>query len=201
MSRKIAVALFIAILGGIAFAQSPTKISFWYSVGGNVRDAVENATKEYNASQSKYVVEGVFAGNYEESLQKIMAAIVSSNAPVLIQQAHVYAPQLIDANVLEVLDPYIAKDKAFQRDQFIETLFQSNVFNGKLWHSIQFVYPKNVLQQGLLRKAGSNPKNFPNLGRIYEAARKYSSWERPVCLCPQLWFWLDIAGSDWAVRG
>jgi len=174
MSKKIVIVLFVAILGGIVFAQSPTKISFWYSVGGNVRDAVESAIKEYNASQSKYVVEGVFAGNYEESLQKIMAAIASGNAPVLIQQAHVYAPQLLDANMLEVLDPYIAKDKTFPKDLFIESLFQSNVFNGKTYGiAFNCSTPIMYYNKDLFRKAGLNPEKFPETwNEFYEAAKK-----------------------------
>jgi len=197
MSRKIAIAFIVAILGSMAFAQSATKISFWYSVGGNVRDAVENAIKEYNASQSKYVVEGVFAGNYEESLQKIMAAIVSGNPPVLIQQAHVYAPQLIDANVLEVLDPYIAKDKSFQRDQFIEPLFQSNVFNGKTYGiAFNCSTPIMYYNKDLFRKAGLNPDKFPETWEeFYEAAKKIKALGKD-----QYAFILSY-GSGWILQG
>ncbi len=184
MSKKIAIVLFVAILGGIVFAQSATKISFWYSVGGNVRDAVESAIKEYNASQSKYVVEGVFAGNYEESLQKIMAAIASGNAPVLIQQAHVYAPQLLDANVLEVLDPYIAKDKTFPKDLFIESLFQSNVFNGKTYGiAFNCSTPIMYYNKDLFRKVGLNPEKFPETWEeLRETAKKLTKPDRPGIL-------------------
>ena len=197
MLRKSMSILFLVILGGIVFAQSPTKISFWYSVGGSVRDAVERAIKEYNTTQSKYIVEGVFAGNYEESLQKIMAAIVSGNPPVLIHQAHVYAPQLLDANVLETLDSYIAKDKTFQRDQFIESLFQSNVFNGKTY-GIAFNCSNPIIyyNKDLFRKAGLNPEKFPETwNEFYEAAKKIASLGKD-----QYAFVLSY-GSGWILQG
>ena len=78
--KRFSIAIALLALAGVAFAQSPIKVSFWYSVGGAVKDTIETRIKEYNASQSKYQIEGVFAGSYEESVQKVIAAVVAGAA-------------------------------------------------------------------------------------------------------------------------
>jgi sn-glycerol 3-phosphate transport system substrate-binding protein len=195
--KKVGVACMLFVAASLVFAQSPIKVSFWYSVGGTVRDAVERCIKEYNASQNKYQIEGVFAGNYEESLQKIISAIASGSAPVLIQQAHVYAPQLIDANTLEPLDSYIAKDKTFQRDQFIEPLFQSNVINGKTYGvAFNCSTPIMYYNKDLFRKAGLNPEKFPaTWPELYEAAKKLTA------LGKDSYGYVLSYGSGWILEG
>lgn len=42
-----------------------------------MKETIETRIKEYNASQTKYLIEGVFAGSYEESVQKVIAAVVA----------------------------------------------------------------------------------------------------------------------------
>lgn len=195
--KRLTIACALLMLTGVVFAQSPLKVSFWYSVGGNVRDAVEMCIKKYNASQSKYQIEGVFAGNYEESLQKIISAIATGSAPVLIQQAHVYAPQLVDANALEPLDSYIAKDKSFERDKFIEPLFQSNVFNGKTWGlPFNCSTPIMYYNKDLFRKAGLDPEKFPTTwAELYSSAKKISA------LGKDTYGYILSYGSGWILEG
>ncbi len=207
--KKIGFACVLLILAGTLFAQSPVKVSFWYSVGGSVRDAVEANIKEYNASQSKYQIEGVFAGNYEESLQKIVSAIATGNAPVLIQQAHVYAPQLIDANALESLDSYIAKDKSFQRDQFFEPLFQSNVFKGTTYGiAFNCSTPIMYYNKDMFRKAGLNPDKFPATWQeLADAAKKINALGKDtngfILSYGSGWILLGLTweqGADWLAK-
>ncbi len=195
--RKLGLVLSILVAASALFAQSPTKVSFWYSVGGSVRTAVEKCIADYNASQAKYQIEGVFAGNYEESLQKIIAAIATGSAPVLIQQAHVYAPTLIDANTLEVLDPYIAADKSFQREQFIEPLFQSNVYKGKTYGvAFNCSTPIMYYNKDLFRKAGLDPEKFPaTWPEFYEAAKKLTA------LGKDNYGYILSYGSGWILEG
>ncbi|MFA6507335.1 MAG: ABC transporter substrate-binding protein [Treponemataceae bacterium] len=174
--RKFFVACAFATLASVStlLAQTPIKIPFWYSVGGAVKQTIETRIKEYNSSQSKYQIEGVFAGSYEESVQKVIAAVVAGDAPVLIHQAHVYAPQLVDAGAFEALDAYIAKDKTFQRDQFIESLFQANVYKGKTWGiAFNCSTPIMFYNKDMFRKAGLDPEKFPDTWQgVYEASKK-----------------------------
>jgi sn-glycerol 3-phosphate transport system substrate-binding protein len=178
MKKTVAAFLVAACLSAGLYAQkAPIKISFWYSIGGSVKDTTEALIKEYNASQSKYQIEGVFAGSYENSIQKLLAATASGDAPVLVHQAHVYAPQLVDAGALLDLGKYISKDKNFQRDQFIEPLFDANVYKNKVY-GIPFNCSTPIIyyNKDLFRKAGLDPNKFPQTwDGVYAAAKKISA--------------------------
>jgi len=195
--KRICIVLALLVLAGTAFAQSPVKVSFWYSVGGAVKETIETRIKEYNASQAKYQIEGVFAGSYEESVQKVIAAVVAGDTPVLLHQAHVYAPQIIDAGAIESLDAYIQKDKSFQRDQFIEPLFQANVYKGKTYGiAFNCSTPIMFYNKDLFRKAGLNPDKFPETwDEFYVAAKKLAALGKDT-------YGLSLDyGSGWILEG
>ena len=43
--KRFSIAVALLALAGVAFAQSPVKVSFWYSVGGAVKDTIETRIK------------------------------------------------------------------------------------------------------------------------------------------------------------
>jgi sn-glycerol 3-phosphate transport system substrate-binding protein len=176
--KKLAALVALACLCVGVYAQkAPIKISFWYSIGGAVKETTEALIKEYNASQSKYQIEGVFAGSYENSIQKLLAATASGDSPVLVHQAHVYAPQLVDANALLDLGKYINQDKNYAREQFVEPLYDANVYKGKVY-GIPFNCSTPVIyyNKDLFRKAGLNPDKFPaTWDEVFAACKKISA--------------------------
>ena len=58
--------------------QAKTTITFWHGMGGELGEITDEMIKEFNASQDKYEVKGVYKGNYDEA----MTAAIAASAPV-----------------------------------------------------------------------------------------------------------------------
>ena len=70
---RCALAALVAVaLAAPAWASDPITAQFWYSYGGKVRQVTEDMVKKFNASQSKYRIDGSFQGDYfqENSVEK-----------------------------------------------------------------------------------------------------------------------------------
>ncbi|TAN25632.1 MAG: sn-glycerol-3-phosphate ABC transporter substrate-binding protein UgpB [Castellaniella sp.] len=74
-----------ALLASAGFAQAATDITFWHSMEGPLGERVTQIAKDFNASQSDYVVHAVYKGNYGESMNAGIAAFRAGNAPDILQ--------------------------------------------------------------------------------------------------------------------
>ena len=54
--------------------QAKTTITFWHGMGGELGEITDEMIKEFNASQDKYEVKGVYKGNYDEAMTAAIAA-------------------------------------------------------------------------------------------------------------------------------
>ncbi len=66
-------------------SDNPTKITFWFSMGGTNMEILESIIKGFNDSQDKIIVEGTYQGSYEESINKLKTVGGTKEAPTLIQ--------------------------------------------------------------------------------------------------------------------
>ena len=66
-------------------AQAKTTITFWHGMGGELGEITDEMIKEFNASQDKYEVKGVYKGNYDEAMTAAIAAFRAKQHPNLIQ--------------------------------------------------------------------------------------------------------------------
>ena len=96
MTRKktifaILTIIFLAIIGftfsqkNNAKADSRIKIVFWHEMTGPGQIQLNKFVKEFNDSQSKYVVVPQFEGNYNEAVQKILNTHGTDASPALFQ--------------------------------------------------------------------------------------------------------------------
>ncbi|WP_316861200.1 extracellular solute-binding protein [uncultured Cohaesibacter sp.] len=84
MKTKLFAATAVATLA-LAGAAQATDIEFWYGNTGRPEQAIQNACKLFNESQSEHSVKCVGQGGYEAGMQKAIAAFRSNEHPVLIQ--------------------------------------------------------------------------------------------------------------------
>lgn len=64
--------------------QAKTTITFWHGMGGELGEITDEMIKEFNASQDKYEVKGVYKGNYDEAMTAAIAAFRAKQHPNLI---------------------------------------------------------------------------------------------------------------------
>ena len=162
-----------------AQAQGKTKISFWHSMGGAI-PAMNAFASDFNASQSKYHVEMVHAGDYPEANTKLIAALRAKNAPVIFQSEIGFFPRLAEDGVLanlgdleKGLAPELTKD------------FFPAVWNYGIWEGKRYGLPFNsstpvlFYNANLLRAKGLKPPTtWPEFALTAKAltARGVKGW-------------------------
>jgi sn-glycerol 3-phosphate transport system substrate-binding protein len=107
--RRIILSLFGlgALALGLSQAAGPTKITFWHYIGeANTADTVKAFAKEFNASQSKYSVEVMTPGSFNEIGIKLQAALsAKSGVPSMVQIDNGFFTRLALSGQLEDLTP------------------------------------------------------------------------------------------------
>lgn len=66
-----------------ASGDGPVEIEFWYGLGSVAGETMEGIIADFNASQDKVKVTGVQQPSYDETFQKVQAALASKKAPAV----------------------------------------------------------------------------------------------------------------------
>jgi ABC-type glycerol-3-phosphate transport system substrate-binding protein len=164
---------------GPAQAQGKTKVTVWHSMGGAI-PAMNAFASDFNASQSKYQVEMVHAGDYPEANTKLIAALRAKNAPTMFQSEIGFFPRLAEDGVLanlsdleKSLAPELTKD------------FFPAVWNYGIWEGKRYGLPFNsstpvlFYNANLLRAKGLKPPTtWPEFALTAKAltARGIKGW-------------------------
>ncbi|KAA0548367.1 ABC transporter substrate-binding protein [Bacillus sp. BGMRC 2118] len=152
------------------------KIEFWYGLGGKLGENIESIIKEFNASQDEIEVVGVAQGDYDETLQKLQAAIASKKVPAvaLLKNGSMYS--LATKGALAPLSSYIEADKEFNSDDFVKAFYQQGSIDGDqyaipLYGTTQVMYYRKDLfeQAGLTTDA---LKTWESLGEAAKTLTK-----------------------------
>jgi sn-glycerol 3-phosphate transport system substrate-binding protein len=101
-------------------------VTFWYAYGDLTRKVLLELVAQYNASQSRVVVDAVHQGDYFECLAKLRTGIAAGAEPTLSHVVCEVVPYLARAGVLEPLDDY---DGA-RAIPFVPALSQAGAFEG-----------------------------------------------------------------------
>jgi len=180
-----------------ALAKNPVEISMWYSVGGNPRRATEALVKWFNQVQNEVKMKAVYSGGYEDTTQKLLAAVVAGNPPTIAHMAHCYAPQLVKEGHIQALDDIIAQDPEVSKDDFVTSLYNANVYQGKVY-GIPFNCSNPVMyyNKDLFRQAGLDPEKTPKTwDELYDVAAKISA------LGEKIYGFNIERGSGWISQG
>lgn len=160
--------------------QAKTVITFWHGMGGELGEITDNMLKEFNASQDKYEVKGVYKGNYDEAMTSAIAAFRAKQHPNIIQIFEVGTASMMAAKgavrpIHEVMD---AAGTPLDTAKFLPSVasyYSSS--DGKLI-ALPFNASTTVLyyNKDAVKKAGGNPDAFPKTWpEVAELAKKIKS--------------------------
>ncbi|WP_347311330.1 sn-glycerol-3-phosphate ABC transporter substrate-binding protein UgpB [Defluviimonas sp. SAOS-178_SWC] len=79
------VLLASAVIGFVTPAAAQTEIQWWHAFTGRLGELLEQQVKDFNASQSEYVVVASHKGNYSETLNAGIAAFRAGEQPHILQ--------------------------------------------------------------------------------------------------------------------
>ncbi|AFC27836.1 family 1 extracellular solute-binding protein [Paenibacillus mucilaginosus 3016] len=156
-----------------AKTEGPVKVVYWHAMGGELGKAVDKLVADFNASQKDVVVEAVFQGTYDESLNKLKASMDSKSGPTLIQVYEIGSRFMIDSKAITPIQQFIDADK-YDISQLEENILNYYKVDGKLY-SMPFNTSNPILyyNKDLFKAAGLDPEKPPaTYEEVAEAAKK-----------------------------
>lgn len=141
---------------------SPIQIQFWYGLGSVAGETMEEIISDFNSSQDKVIVTGVQQADYNETYQKVQAAVAANKPPAVFIGSKI--KDMHESDMLEDLTPYL--DERTPLDDYLEVFVKPSQIDGGLYAlpaygTTQVMY----YRKDLMEQAGLDPKQV------------YSSWE------------------------
>ena len=135
MYKLIALVSSFLLVIGVASAQEPTELKFFYPIGvaGPLKQAIDGYVAEFNSTHDDIQVQPVFTGNYTENMSRAQAAIASGQPPDLAILLSTDLYTLVDMDGVIPLDDYIGSDEGLDIDDFFDAFMSNSTSGGKVW--------------------------------------------------------------------
>ncbi|MFQ5973411.1 MAG: sn-glycerol-3-phosphate ABC transporter substrate-binding protein UgpB [Alphaproteobacteria bacterium] len=202
--KSIGIAAAAAMFAGAGTtAQAQTKIAWWHAMGGALGEKVVEIAEGFNASQSEYVVEPVYKGNYTETMTSAIAAFRAKEQPHIVQvfevgtasmmaaDGAIYPVYQLMADAAEPFDPanYLSQVTGYYTDP--EGNMLSMPFNSST--------PVLYYNKDLFQKAGLDPNSPPGTWpEVEEASRALQAAGVPCGFTTAWQSWVQIENfSAW----
>ncbi len=108
---------------------STVDITYWGSWSGDLGKAEQEVVKRFNESQSDVKVDYQFQGNYEETAQKLTAALAAKQTPDVSALSDVWWFKFYLNNILAPLNDFITAQELDSSD-YVDSLWNEGVRNG-----------------------------------------------------------------------
>jgi len=173
--KKVWITVTLLICAMMLFA-APVKVVVWYAQTGIYSQTLLELIDEFNKlNEGKIVVEGVYSGSYEDTMQKLVASMVAGNLPHIAQIEQSRIGQFLDGDAFQNLDEFINKDPEFKAtlSDFFPRFLAANTFYGKLYgFPLNTSTPLLYINRDVFRAAGLDPNKPPRTWEeVYEAAK------------------------------
>lgn len=164
-------------MSGVARAQAPVELSFYYpvAVGGSVTRTIDQLAADFSKEHPDIKVKPVYAGTYQESIVKAMTAVKSGQPPHIAVLLSTDMFSLIDEDAIVAVDSLAgsAEDKKWL-DGFYKAFMLNSTTDGKIW-GVPFQRSTIVLywNKNLFKEAGLDPDKGPqNWDEMVSFAKK-----------------------------
>lgn len=111
---------------------STVEISYWGSFSGGLGEAEKAMVDSFNASQSEVKVNYEFQGNYEETAQKLTAAIQAKQTPDVALMSDVWWFKFYLAGALQPLKDLMAS-QSIDTSDYVDSLINEGTRKGDIW--------------------------------------------------------------------
>lgn len=149
-------------------SSAPVEIEFWYGLGGKLGENMQTLITRFNESQSEVIVKPVVQGDYDETSQKLQAAIATNTAPAAVLASNV---EWARSGYFASLDGFIAADDSFNKDDVIQTFLEQGQVDGvqyflPMYGTTQVMY----YRKDALEKHNIDPSTLTTWEKLAEAA-------------------------------
>ncbi len=146
------------------------EIEFWYGLGSVAGETMEGLIAEFNASQDKVHLTGVQQPSYDDTFQKVQAAIAADQPPAVFISDNMQ--ELARRDILEPLDNYL--DERTPVEDYLEVFMSPAQIDGHVYAlpgygTTQVIY----YRKDILDEAGVDPEEmYATWESIYEYSKQ-----------------------------
>ena len=108
------------------------KVTFWSSWGGKNGEALTKLVNDFNAAQKDVFIDNQYQGTYDETAQKLAAAIAARQVPDMASLSEVTWNKFSINKTLQPLDDLLKKSSVDPKD-YVESLIAEGTRQGKIW--------------------------------------------------------------------
>ena len=168
------------------------KIQIWYSLGGRYSAPMEEIITKFNEREDLITIEGSYQGGYGTTQEKLVAAYIAGNPPVLSQLEQSLVGFFVENDALVPLEDFVKMDKDFDREDFDQNILKGATYSNKLYGlPINVSTPVLYLNLELFREAGLDPNKHPETWeQVYEYSKKMTNPAKKI-------FGLRMYTSGW----
>jgi sn-glycerol 3-phosphate transport system substrate-binding protein len=175
---KIFFGLVLAVILGGAAAQAAVELNMYYpvAVGGPITKVIDDMIAEFEKANPDIKVKAVYAGNYDDTRVKALAALKANQPVQLSVLFSIDLFELMDQDAIVPFDEVAtsAEDKQWL-SSFYPSLMQNSKAKGKIW-GIPFQRSTIVMYHNkeAFKEAGLDPNKPP------------ASWEEMAAMAQKL---------------
>ncbi|RAV71629.1 ABC transporter substrate-binding protein [Aerococcus tenax] len=147
------------------------EIEFWYGLGSIAGQTMEEIIEDFNNSQGQVRVIGVAQANYDETYQKLQAAIAADIAPAVVLSDDIVEQS--ESQILKPLNDFM--DDTMDPDDFLPVFMDLAISDGQVYGFPAFGTTQVMYyRKDILAEAGIDPDET------------YASWENVMAYSKQL---------------
>ena len=105
----LAVALLASALGAAAFAEENVHLVFWHGMSGTNGEIIDYIVRTFNESHPGIEIEAQYQGSYEESINKLKAAMRTGDGPDMVQIYEAGTRFMVDSGFVNPVQNLIDK--------------------------------------------------------------------------------------------
>jgi sn-glycerol 3-phosphate transport system substrate-binding protein len=160
----------------------PITIQIWYSLGAAYSAPLEEIIADFNAENDLITVEGSYQGGYAATQEKLLAAYIANDPPVLSQLEQSLVGAFVANDALVPLEDFIAAEPDFDRADFFPELLAGATYSGKLYgFPINVSTPVVYVNRDMFRAAGLDPDKAPaNWNDVYQISKQLANPDGPI---------------------
>jgi len=159
---KIVTILFAVMMANPLFARK-VELTFWHSLGFQVKQIIENMANEYNKTHSGVKVTPVFQGLFEDMQVKMLASAVTHQLPDIAQVQLEFLEPYISNGIIDPINKYIPEA---EKEDILPVFWDLVSRNGEIY-CVPFCISTQVFfyNEDAFKKAGLNPNGPPDTWR------------------------------------
>ena len=187
---------------------SQVNVVFWSAFGGKNAEVEQEVIKRFNESQQDVVVEYQYQGTYEETAQKVIAALQARQAPDMAVLSEANWFRFYANQYLAAMDDFIAAEEIDTSD-YVESFLTEGQRQGKQWwmsfarSTPLFYYNKQMWAEAGLEDRG--PKTYTEFSEwgpklLKKSGNDVSQWAFLHAPAVDYLSW-PFQGTVWAFDG